>query len=155
MVCCPKSMLLLFLTQFTICNICEIKRQFFKLKCVYIITENKNIEFENYFVFNIYIFINKQNRTADNLIGRKIMAVGPRDRIDQLLVQKYAMEKVDNPSLTTLVDSGKMMETITDYASMQKNMFMLNNKLKNICSAINIKSAAYVDRRKMMQQPEY
>lgn len=83
------------------------------------------------------------------------MAVGPRDRLDQLLVQKYAMEKVDNPSLTTLVDSGKMMETITDYASMQKNMFMLNSKLKNICSAINTKSANYVDRRRFMQQPEY
>jgi len=83
------------------------------------------------------------------------MAVGPRDRIDQLLVQKYAMEKVDNPNLTAFVDSAKMMETITDYASMQRNMFMLNNKLKNICSAINTKSAMYVDRRKMLQQPEY
>ena len=83
------------------------------------------------------------------------MAVGPRDRIDQLLVQKYAMEKVDNPNLTAFVDSAKMMETITDYASMQRNMFMLNSKLKNICSAINTKSAMSVDRRKMLQQPEY
>ena len=81
------------------------------------------------------------------------MIIGPKDRIDQLLVQRYAMEKVDNPSLNTLVDSNKMMSTITDYASMQKNMFLLNNKLKNICSGINTKSAVYTNRSASGFQP--
>lgn len=77
------------------------------------------------------------------------MAIGAKDKIDQLLVQKYAMEKVDNSSLTTLVDSNKMLETISDYASMQRNMLSLNAKLQNICSAINAKSAVYTNRRRV------
>ena len=67
--------------------------------------------------------------------------IGAKDQIDKLLVQKYAMEKVDNSSLTTLVDSNKMLETITDYADMQRNMLALNARLQSVCSAINTKSA--------------
>ncbi len=77
--------------------------------------------------------------------------IGAKDKIDQLLVQKYAMEKVDNPAFTTLVDSNKMLETITDYAAMQRNMLALNAKLQNICSGINAKSAIYVNRRRVSQ----
>ena len=79
------------------------------------------------------------------------MSIGAKDRIDQLLVQKYAMEKVDNPSFTTLVDSKKMMETITDYADMQRNMLALNARLQSICSGINAKSAIYTNRRRVSQ----
>ena len=74
--------------------------------------------------------------------------IGAKDKIDQLLVQKYAMEKVDNPAL---VDSSKMLETITDYADMQRNMLALNARLQNICAGINAKSAVYVNRRRVSQ----
>ncbi|MGN0015550.1 MAG: hypothetical protein ACI37T_09060 [Candidatus Gastranaerophilaceae bacterium] len=77
--------------------------------------------------------------------------IGAKDKIDQLLVQKYAMEKVDNSSLSTLVDSKKMLETITDYADMQRNMLALNARLQNICSGINAKSAIYVNRKRASQ----
>ena len=77
--------------------------------------------------------------------------IGAKDKIDQLLVQKYAMEKVDNSSLATLVDSNKMLETITDYADMQRNMLTLNARLQNVCSALNAKSAIYVNRRRVSQ----
>lgn len=77
------------------------------------------------------------------------MSIGAKDKIDQLLVQKYAMEKVDNSSLTTLVDSNKMLETISDYASMQRNMLALNARLQSVCSAINAKSAVYLNRRRV------
>ena len=76
------------------------------------------------------------------------MAVGPKDMIDQLLVKKYAMEKVDNPSMTKLVDSQKMLETMNDYALMRRDMLVLNQKLKDACSAINAKSAIYKNRRR-------
>lgn len=75
--------------------------------------------------------------------------IGAKDRIDQLLVQKYAMEKVDNPSFTNLVDSNKMLETIKDYADMQRNMLALNARLQSVCSAINTKSAIYVNRKRV------
>ena len=77
--------------------------------------------------------------------------IGAKDKIDQLLVQKYAMEKVDKPTFTTLVDSSKMLETITDYADMQRNMLALNARLQNICAGINAKSAVYVNRRRVSQ----
>ena len=79
------------------------------------------------------------------------MAIGPRDKIDQLLVKKYAMEKVDNPSLTAFVDSNKMLETISDYAMMQRNMLALNAKLRDVCYGVNAKSATYNVRRKVAQ----
>lgn len=77
--------------------------------------------------------------------------IGANDQLDKLLVQKYAMEKVDNSSLTTLVDSNKMLETITDYAAMQRNMLALNARLQSVCSAINTKSAIYVNRKRVSQ----
>lgn len=76
------------------------------------------------------------------------MAVGPKDMIDQLLVKKYAMEKVDNPAMSKLVDSQKMLETMNDYALMRRNMLELNQKLNQACAAINTKSAIYKVRKK-------
>lgn len=71
------------------------------------------------------------------------MAVGPRDYIDQLLVKKYADEKVDNPEIASLVDADKMLEAMDDYSDMSRNMMILNNKLKNICAQLNEKAAQY------------
>lgn len=71
------------------------------------------------------------------------MAVGPRDYIDQLLVKKYADEKVDNPEIASLVDADKMLNAMGDYSDMRRNMMILNNKLMNICAQLNEQAAQY------------
>ena len=72
------------------------------------------------------------------------MAIGARDYIDQLLVKKYADEKVDNhEALESMVDPNKMLEAMNDVAMVQRNMFALSHRLENICYAINARSARY------------
>ncbi len=72
------------------------------------------------------------------------MAIGARDYIDQLLVKKYAQEKVDNhENLPSMVNPEKMMDAMNDYAAMHRNMFALSQKLSSACYAINAKSAKY------------
>ena len=69
------------------------------------------------------------------------MAVGARDYIDKLLVKKYADEKVDNhDAVESMVDKQKMLEAMNDVAEIQKNMFMLSQKLYSTCYAINAKA---------------
>ena len=75
------------------------------------------------------------------------MAVGARDYIDKLLVKKYADEKVDNhDSMESMVDPNKMLETMNDIASIQRNMFALSQKLQSTCYAINARNARYKNR---------
>ena len=70
------------------------------------------------------------------------MAIGARDYIDQLLVKKYAQEKVDNHENTvSVVNPEKMMSAMNDYASMSRNMFVLSQKLSSACSRVNARSA--------------
>ena len=72
------------------------------------------------------------------------MAIGARDRIDQLRVKKYAQERVDNhEAMTSMVNPEKMMAAMNDYASMHRNMFVLSQKLNKACSRINARSARY------------
>lgn len=71
------------------------------------------------------------------------MAVGPRDYIDQLLVKKYASEKVDNVDATLMVEPEKMLDAMGDFADMRRNMLMLNNQLNKFCAQLNAKSAKY------------
>ena len=71
------------------------------------------------------------------------MAVGPRDYIDQLLVKKYADEKVDNPEIAKLVEPSKILEAMGEYSDMRKNMMLLSNKLTSVCAALNAKAAQY------------
>lgn len=72
------------------------------------------------------------------------MAIGARDRIDQILVKKYAQERVDNhEAMTSMVNPEKMMAAMNDYASMHRNMFVLSQKLNKACSRINARSARY------------
>lgn len=69
------------------------------------------------------------------------MAVGARDYIDKLLVKKYADEKVDNhDAMESMIDPNKMLETMNDIAAIQRNMFMLSQKLYSACYAINAKA---------------
>ena len=72
------------------------------------------------------------------------MAVGARDYIDKLLVKKYADEKVDNhDAMVSMVNPNKMLEVMNDVAEIQRNMFMLSQKLCSSCYAINAKAARY------------
>ena len=72
------------------------------------------------------------------------MASGARDRIDQLLVKKYAQERVDNhEAMTSMVNPEKMMSAMNDYASMHRNMFVLSQRLNQACSRINARTARY------------
>lgn len=73
------------------------------------------------------------------------MAIGAEDYIDQLLVKKYAEEKVDNhDNMESMVDPNKMMGAMNDYAEMYKNMMMLKQRLNIACYAVNAKNARYV-----------
>ena len=75
------------------------------------------------------------------------MAVGPRDYIDQLLVKKYADEKVDNPSIAETIAADKMLSAMGDYSDMKRNLLILNNKLNSVCAALNAKAAHYKTSR--------
>ena len=76
------------------------------------------------------------------------MAIGARDYIDKLLVNKYADEKVDNhEALESMIDPNKMLEVMNDVAMVQRNMFALSQKLKSTCYAINARSARYKDKQ--------
>lgn len=70
------------------------------------------------------------------------MAIGAKDRIDKLLVQKYAKEKVDNHDLgvTSMVDPEKMMDAMNDYAAVQRNMLMMSGRLAELCAGVKSKS---------------
>ena len=60
------------------------------------------------------------------------MAVGPRDYIDQLLVKKYADEKVDSSEGIKAVDQETMLEAMDDFSNMKRNMIQFKNILHDI-----------------------
>lgn len=72
------------------------------------------------------------------------MAIGAEDYIDQLLVKKYADEKVDNhDNMESLVDPEKMLDAMVDHAAMYRNMISIKQRLNIACYAINAKTARY------------
>ena len=75
------------------------------------------------------------------------MAVGARDYIDKLLVEKYAQEKVDNHdenALTSKVSAEDMMSAMNRSASNYRDMLAINNRLTMICYGVIAKSVKYV-----------
>ena len=46
-----------------------------------------------------------------------------------------------------MVDPEKMMGAMRDYAAMQANMFAMSQRLKQVCSSINAKTAVYKNPR--------
>lgn len=72
------------------------------------------------------------------------MAVGARDNIDRELVRKYAKLKMDNPETTKLVDYQTMLDAMSDYARLQRDMMTMDAKLKEICSNVTSKSVRYM-----------
>lgn len=72
------------------------------------------------------------------------MAVGAQDYIDQMLVDKYAMEQVDNHEpIISAVEPEKMFEAMTSFSNMSRHMLVLNQKLASSCYAVNAASAQY------------
>lgn len=75
------------------------------------------------------------------------MAVGARDFIDKLLVEKYAQEKVDNhdaDSLVSKVSADDMYASMNMSANNYRTMLALNNRLTMVCYGVVAKSAKYV-----------
>ena len=75
------------------------------------------------------------------------MAVGARDYIDKLLVEKYAQEKVDNHdenALKSKVSADDMLDAMSTSANHYKNMLLLNQRLSMVCYGVVAKSARYV-----------
>ena len=75
------------------------------------------------------------------------MAVGAREFIDKLLVEKYAQEKVDNhneDALVSKVSANDMMSMMHASAMSCRNMLELNNRLTMVCYGVVSKSAKYV-----------
>ncbi|MBQ4115472.1 hypothetical protein IJD34_08730 [bacterium] len=75
------------------------------------------------------------------------MAVGARDFIDKLLVEKYAQEKVDNhdeSSLISRISADDMMDAMVSSANTYRTMLALNNRLTMVCYGVVTKSAKYV-----------
>lgn len=75
------------------------------------------------------------------------MAIGARDFIDKLLVEKYAQEKVDNhdeSSLVSMVDPNKMLDAMNTSADSFRTMLALNKRLTSVCYGVVSRSAKYV-----------
>lgn len=70
------------------------------------------------------------------------MSVGAKDKIDKLLVKKYAQQQVDNHDMTaqSMINPEKMMEAMNDYAYVHRNMMFMSDKLSDLCSRINAKA---------------
>ena len=74
------------------------------------------------------------------------MAIGARDYIDRLLVEKYSKEQVDNhndDSLTSRVSPDDMWNAINASANSYRNMLLLNERLSMVCYGIVAKTARY------------
>ena len=74
------------------------------------------------------------------------MALGAREFIDQLLVQKYANEKVDNheeDALVSKIDANEMMDAMNASASTYRTMLALNTRLTGVCYGVVSRSAKY------------
>ena len=75
------------------------------------------------------------------------MAIGARDFIDKLLVEKYAQEKVDNheaDALQSRISADDIMSAMNCSANNFKTMLALNNRLTMVCYGVVAKSAKYV-----------
>ena len=75
------------------------------------------------------------------------MAIGARDFIDKLLVEKYAQEKVDNheaDALQSRISADDIMSAMNCSANNFKTMLALNNRLTMVCYGVVAKSAKYI-----------
>ncbi len=74
------------------------------------------------------------------------MAIGAREFIDKLLVEKYAQEKVDNheeDALVSRVNADDMMYAMNAASSNYMSMVALNKRLTSVCYGVVSKGAKY------------
>ena len=74
------------------------------------------------------------------------MAVGARDFIDKLLVDKYASEQVDNHdenAYVSRVSADDMYASMNIASNNYRTMIALNNRLTMVCYGVVAKSAKY------------
>ena len=72
------------------------------------------------------------------------MAIGARDFIDKLLVEKYAQEKVDNhDNLESRISPNEVMDVMSVASNNALNYLKLSQKLAIVCYAVNAKAAKY------------
>ena len=74
------------------------------------------------------------------------MAIGAREFIDKLLVEKYSQEKVDNHDETALVSKvnpDDMLYAMNTASQTYKTMIALNSRLTGVCYGIVSKSVKY------------
>ena len=75
------------------------------------------------------------------------MAIGARNFIDKLLVEKYASEQVDNhdaDSLISRVSADDMYASMNASANHYRTLLALNSKLTCVCYGVVAKSAKYI-----------
>ena len=81
------------------------------------------------------------------------MAVGARDFIDKLLVEKYAKEQVHNHSqLESKISPDEVFEVMNYASSNAINHFKLSQRLAIACYAVNAKAAKYRSIRPIAAQ---
>jgi len=73
--------------------------------------------------------------------GRKTMAVGARDHIDKLLVQKYQSLQVDNHNNINQIDEQEMLNQMETVAQAQVTMLKYQEKLGKLGKKLLAKSA--------------
>lgn len=72
------------------------------------------------------------------------MAVGARDFIDKLLVEKYAKEQVDNHDMAeSKIKPDEVYEVMSLASNNAINYFKLSQRLAIACYAVNAKAAKY------------
>ena len=72
------------------------------------------------------------------------MAIGARDFIDKLLVEKYAQEKVDNhDNLESKYSPDEVMDVMNIASNNALNYLKLAQRLSIVCYAVNAKAAKY------------
>ncbi len=75
------------------------------------------------------------------------MAIGARDFIDRLLVEKYAQEQVDNHTdegLKSRIDADDIMSALNQYSNNYRSYLDVSSKLNVSCYAVNARNAKYV-----------
>ena len=81
------------------------------------------------------------------------MAIGARDFIDKLLVEKYAKEQVDNHGdMTSKISPDEVFEVMNYTSNNTINYFKLSQRLAIACYAVNAKAAKYRSIKPIRQQ---
>lgn len=81
------------------------------------------------------------------------MTIGAKDRIDILLVKKYATMKVDNPTIqTSMISPEKMYEAMNDYAHIHLAMINMQQNLKDICTKAIAQNIQYRKSRNLKKR---